>query len=40
VIGSDLVAEGEKLCMSVVQEFPQTTFFSGKTVVVVPARVS
>jgi len=29
-IGTDAVAEGEKLCLSVAKEFPQTTFFAGK----------
>ena len=29
-IGTDAVAEGEKLCLDVAREFPQTTFFAGK----------
>jgi hypothetical protein len=29
-IGTDAVAEGEKLCLEVAREFPQTTFFAGK----------
>jgi amino acid transporter len=29
-IGTDAVAEGEKLCLEVAKEFPQTTFFAGK----------
>jgi amino acid transporter len=30
VIGTDAVAEGEKLCLDVAREFPQITFFAGK----------
>jgi amino acid transporter len=29
-IGTDAVAEGEKLCLEVAREFPKTTFFAGK----------
>ncbi|HEV3028991.1 MAG TPA: APC family permease, partial [Planctomycetota bacterium] len=29
-IGTDAVAEGEKLCLDVAKEFPQVTFFAGK----------
>ncbi|HVR87619.1 MAG TPA: APC family permease [Planctomycetota bacterium] len=29
-IGTDAVAEGEKLCLDVAREFPQVTFFAGK----------
>ena len=29
-IGTDAVAEGEKLCLEVAREFPRTTFFAGK----------
>jgi len=29
-IGTDAVAEGEKLCLDVAKEFPQITFFAGK----------
>jgi hypothetical protein len=29
-IGTDAVAEGEKLCLEVGREFPQITFFAGK----------
>lgn len=29
-IGTDAVAEGEKLCLEVAAEFPQVTFFAGK----------
>jgi amino acid transporter len=29
-IGTDAVAEGEKLCLEVAKEFPQVTFFAGK----------
>jgi len=29
-IGTDAVAEGERLCLEVAREFPQVTFFAGK----------
>jgi K+ transporter len=31
-IGTDVVAEAEELCLDVVREFPQTTFFAGKMI--------
>ena len=31
-IGTDAVAEGEKLCLDVVSEFPRVTFFAGKVI--------
>jgi amino acid transporter len=31
-VGTDAVAEAERLCLQVVREFPQTTFFGGKLV--------
>jgi amino acid transporter len=31
-IGTDVVAEAEKLCLEVAREFPQTTFFAGKLI--------
>jgi hypothetical protein len=31
-IGTDAVAEAEKLCLDVLREFPRTTFFAGKVV--------
>jgi hypothetical protein len=29
-IGTDLIDEAEKLCLDIVREMPQTTFFAGK----------
>jgi hypothetical protein len=31
-IGTDAVEEAEKLCLALLREFPQTTFFSGKVI--------
>jgi len=31
-IGTDVVAEAEELCLDVLKEFPQTTFFAGKMI--------